>query len=219
VVTLQRQQRLPLALAAAVCVPCWLYSLRAAQGMHHGDGLLALFVMWAVMMAGMMIPPELPNVLQVARGTRDAALFLSGSLAPWVLFSFCAAALQSRLTAAGLLDHEMALLHPLAAALLLGLAGFLQLSPLKRACLLRCRNLPAAAGTAALASGLRSGLVSVGSCGVLMLVLFVSGVMSLPAMILLTLLLVLERLLPLGWRLSDAAGVLLFACAAARLWA
>src|ERR1700759_1285649 len=114
-----RRQRLPI-VALALCVPCWAYSVRAASAMHHGDGVFALFVMWAVMMAGMMIPPELPNVRQVARGPRDAALFWSGSLAPWVLFSFCAAALQSWLTAAGLLDHQMALRHPLSAALLLG---------------------------------------------------------------------------------------------------
>jgi predicted metal-binding membrane protein len=215
---LARERRPPLLLAAVLCVPCWAYSVRAASVMHHGDGLLALFVMWAAMMAGMMIPPELPNVLQVARGTADAARFMAGSFAPWVLFSLGAATLQSRLTQAGLLDHEMALNHPVAGALLLGVAGFLQLSPLKRACLLRCRDLPQASGGAAFFCGIRSGALAVGSCGVLMLVLFVSGVMSLPAMLLLTLLLVLERVLPLHLRISDAAGLLLFASAAARLW-
>src|SRR4051812_3146234 len=192
-----REQRLPFALALGLCLPCWAYSFRAAGAMHHGDGVWALFAMWAVMMVGMMIPPELPNLLLVARGGRDAALFLAGSLAPWVLFIVGAAALQARLFSAGLLNHEMALQHPVAGALLLCIAGVLQLSPLKRACLLRCRGLVSAEGAGALRTGLRSGLVSVGSCGVLMLVLFATGVMSLPAMALLTLLLVLERLVPM----------------------
>jgi predicted metal-binding membrane protein len=77
---------------------------------------------------------------------------------------------------------------------------------LKRRCLQGCRE-------AASRGGLRAGLVSVGSCGLLMLVLFVTGVMSVPAMALLTALLVLERVLPPRSHISSfaGAGLLLFA--------
>ncbi|MGZ6125142.1 MAG: copper chaperone, partial [Myxococcales bacterium] len=119
---------------------------------------------------------------------------------------------------AGLIDHGMALVGRVAPAAVLAAAGLCQLSPLKRACLRRCRNAGKAARPALL-SGVWSGLVSVGSCGVLMLVLFVTGVMSIPAMALLTALLVLERLLPPRLPVSTMAGIVLLGGAAWRLLA
>jgi predicted metal-binding membrane protein len=172
--------------------------------------------MWAVMMAGMMIPPELPNAIRLS-GARFVA-FLGGYLAPWLAFSLAAAAAHAAFQEAGLIDHGMALVGRAAPAAVLAAAGLSQLSPLKRACLRRCRH---AGGPArpALLSGVGSGLVSVGSCGVLMLVLFVTGVMSIPAMALLTALLLLERLLPPRLPVSTMAGIVLLGGAAWRLFA
>jgi predicted metal-binding membrane protein len=78
---------------------------------------------------------------------------------------------------------------------------------------LRCRRLPTPAAGPALTQGLLSGLVSVGSCGVLMLVLFVAGVMSAAAMVALTALLVLERVAPARLPVSGLAGATLILCA------
>ena len=72
-------------------------------------------------------------------------------------------------------------------------------------------------GGAAVFAGLASGLVSIGSCGVLMLVLFVTGVMSVPAMAALTALLVLERVLPAWLPVSQVAGALLLSASALRV--
>jgi len=203
--------RAGVALAALlVCAIAWAWSLGAASHLRHGGGLWPLFAMWAVMMAGMMIPPELPALLRLR--PLQAGLFACGYLAPWVAFSFAAAAGHAALHDAGLLDHRMALMGHAAAAAVLALAGICQLCPFKRACLLRCRGAIVQAPT--LLSSLGAGLASVASCGVLMLVLFASGVMNVLAMAALTLVLVLERALPARVPVSAAAGVALLACAA-----
>ncbi len=183
--------------------------------MDHDASLWPLFAMWAVMMVGMMIPPELPNAIHVTG--RGFVAFLAGYLLPWVAFSFAVAAAQAELHALGLIDHGMALVGRAAPAAVLAAAGLCQLSPLKRACLLRCRRAPGAGAPQPLLSGARSGLVSVGSCGMLMLVLFVTGVMSAAAMAALTGVLVLERVLPARAPVSATAGVALLYLAALRL--
>ena len=196
----------------ALCAGSWAYSLRMASSMHHGAGIAALFVMWAVMMVGMMVPPEAPALLRMARARRSpvqAVASLAGFLLPWIAFSLAAAAVQLLLTGAGLIDHTMAMTSTRLASTLAIAAGLAQLSPLKRTCLARCR-VPLAAGPA-FAGGLRSSALSLGSCGVLMLVPFATGVMSVPAMVLLTLLLLLERWLPRSLPVSQAAGGLLVA--------
>ena len=206
------EQRGLFLLLLALCAVGWGFSLRMAASMHHGAGLAALFVMWAAMMVGMMVPPEAPALLQLARARRsplEAAASLAGFLLPWIGFSFAAAALQSSLAAAGLLDHAMAATSTTLAGALAIAAGVLQLSPIKQVCLDRCRA-PLEEGPA-FVGGLRSSALSIGSCGVLMLVLFATGVMSVPAMVLLTLLLVLERWLPRSWPVSTVAGALLVA--------
>lgn len=205
------QRRLFIALAT-VCVACWAFSLSMAASMHHGAGVATLFAMWAIMMVGMMVPAEAPALLQLARARRsalEAFSSLAGFLLPWVAFSLAAAALQSGLGRMGLLDHTMATNSSTLAAGLAIAAGVVQFSPLKRACLDRCRA-PLGEGPA-FVGGLRSSALSIGSCGVLMLILFATGVMSVPAMVLLTLLLVLERWLPRRWPLSTVTGVFLLA--------
>lgn len=233
--SLRRDRRALLAALAAASLVCWAWTARmaaemaAATGHAHAHGagpgaaggLAALFVMWAVMMAGMMIPPEVPTVLEVARARRErlgrsplpaAAAFVGGYLLPWIAFSLAAAWLQQQLETRGLLGPDMATRSRALSAALLLAAGAIQLSPVKRACLERCRAPRPAAGDstlAALAGGLRTSAISIASCGVLMLVLFVTGVMSLPWMALVTALLVVERLAPQRFRVPAAAGGLL----------
>ncbi len=188
---------------------------------HPPAGLLALFAMWSVMMVGMMIPPEIPTVLQVARARRErlgrsplpaAAAFLAGHLLPWTAFSLAAAWLQLRLHALDLIGHDMAATSRVFSAAVLLAAGAIQLSPLKRACLAWCRS-PRSSGDdgslASFADGLKSSGISIASCGALMLVLFVTGVMSLPWMAVMTMLLVLERVASRRFRISAIAGAVL----------
>jgi predicted metal-binding membrane protein len=187
-------------------------------GHHHGSTLLPLTAMWAAMMVAMMVPPEVPRLLWLARAERafrGPVAFLGGYLAPWMLVSLGGALLQTRLQSAGILTAEMATAsHRLGATVLLAV-GAVQLSPVKRACLERCRfraSLPAPKGESGAGSflrGLKHGALTVGSCGVLMLVLFVAGVMSPLAMVLLTGLLLAENVAPASWRVSTVAGVVL----------
>jgi predicted metal-binding membrane protein len=232
-VPVRRDQLWLLGLLALLCAASWAFSFRmAAQvegGHHHHGGLLPLSVMWGAMMVAMMVPPEVPRLLWLVRAQRErrrnpvlpTTVFLSGYLMPWMLFSFLGALLQARLDAAGLLTKDMATdSRTLGGALLLS-AGAMQVSALKRACLERCRLRAAMEGPtpdAAVESflrGARHGAVSVGSCGVLMLVLFVTGVMSPLAMALLTAFLVLENIAPADWPVAQLSGLVLLGWGAA----
>ena len=94
--------------------------------------------------------------------------------------------------------------------------GVYQLMPLKENCLTHCRS-PAAflaahwrPGTmGAWRMGLAHGAYCVGCCAALMLLLFVGGVMNLVWIAGLSLLVLAEKFLPRGERLSVALGVLM----------
>ncbi len=82
---------------------------------------------------------------------------------------------------------------------ILGGAGLVQLSAWEKVCLERCRALPVelrACSVHPVRAGVRHGVVSVLSCGVLMLVLLVVGAMNVAAMLLLTAFLIFERVAP-----------------------
>src|SRR6266850_2448240 len=103
-------------------------------------------------------------------------------------------------------------------AALLFAAGLAQLSPHRQACLSRCREASFTAdGTGGLFGGFRASLSSIACCGLLMLVPFATGVMSLSWMAALTVLLVVEREIPHATRLSTIAGVLLLVLGAWKL--
>ena len=185
----------------------WAWSLQLAGAGHHGLPLWARVLMWTTMMVGMMVPPEVPTLVRVAQEERwgrwwaagSAAALLGGYLAVWALASAGLAMVDATLGAWGLMTHEMASRSVVLNVVILMGAGLAQLSPWKSACLERCRSIPRSLREGAarpLGSGLRHGVSSVGSCGVLMLVLLVVGAMNWVAMLLLTALLVAERLAP-----------------------
>src|SRR5690606_22605068 len=80
--------------------------------------LLLTFVMWAIMMVGMMTPSAGPVILLYARVGRQAAeqrqpiaacgWFAAGYLLTWIGFSILATAAQWALERAALLDSQMA---------------------------------------------------------------------------------------------------------------
>jgi predicted metal-binding membrane protein len=93
-----------------------------------------IFVMWAVMMAAMMLPGATPTVLLVAvlapgrlaNSTRipaTAMLFASGYLLAWGAFGLAATLLQWHLDAAGVLSETMALTNAMLASAVLIAAG------------------------------------------------------------------------------------------------
>jgi predicted metal-binding membrane protein len=225
-VLVRRDQRRTLLFLLGLCAVSWAFSFRMAAGLgepgpHHQHGAVwPLAFMWALMMVAMMVPPEVPRFLWLVGQERQDPLlhtlaFLFGYLAPWMVASVAAAVLQARLASAGLLTSQMATDSRTLGGALLLVAGAMQLSPLKRVCLERCRSRAAVPGPtdetslASFGRGMGHGAVSIGSCGMLMLVLFVTGVMSPLAMALLTTLLLLENVAPVGWPVRVVAGVLL----------
>jgi predicted metal-binding membrane protein len=185
------------------------------------------FVMWTVMMIGMMTGTAAPVLLLfasarsrgAARGVRLAVLlFATGYLTIWAAFSAVAAIAQWRLHEAALLSPMMAAAsRPLAGAILM-VAGIYQLTPFKGACLAHCRSplgflmthwRDGAAG--AFRMGLGHGLFCLGCCWALMLVLFVVGVMNLIWVAALTTFVLLEKVVPGGRLIGQVGGGALIA--------
>ena len=194
-----------------------------------GD-LLLTFVMWAVMMVGMMAVPALPVLLlfagmhaqRVDRGAVPAVpLFGLGYLAAWLGFSACATAAQWALHEGALLSSTMATSSTAVGGVILMAAGVYQLTPVKTGCLAQCQsplgflmsNWRDGSG-GAFGMGFRHGIFCLGCCWGLMAVLFVVGVMNLAWVGLLTLFILLERVGPAGARLSRAGGAIMIALGA-----
>ena len=185
--------------------------------------VLLTFVMWVVMMVGMMTGAAAPVLLLFAatrggRGRRGSSLavllFGLGYLTIWVGFSACAALAQSTLHQTAMLSSAMAVSSPRVAATILIVAGAYQLTPLKRACLAHCRSPLGFLMTTwrdgklgALQMGVRHGAHCLGCCWALMCVLFVVGVMNLGGVIALTGFVLLEKVGPAGVTVSRLAGV------------
>ena len=180
----------------------WFADLcRAAVG-EVGFG--AAFAMWLLMSAAMMLPTALPTFAShdMIPGARGGGRLVAGYAVVWVLFSAGAAALQTGLSRIGVLDTDGAVGPAIAVALLL-LAAAYQLSPLKEACLSKCRQpltfLMQHWAEGPWRMGLRLGAVCLGCCWALMALGFVGGTMSLGFMALATILMTFEKLSAGPW--------------------
>ncbi len=198
----------------------------APQSRPWGSTELAFgFVMWLVMMTGMMLPSIAPTILLYARvgrhaqaqGTPLAATgwFAGGYFLAWAVFSILATLLQAALTEAALLTPQMASADNILGGILLIIAGTYQWSPFKERCLAKCRAplffiqrhggfqkraLPS------LTLGLRHGLFCIGCCWALMLMLFVGGVMNLTWIAGIAALVLVEKTLSDGRTVSRVFG-------------
>jgi predicted metal-binding membrane protein len=181
-----------------------------------------IFVMWAVMMAAMMLPAATPTILlvdalarQQANGSRATGLFTAGYLVVWGGFSVLATGLQWGLVRVALLGHDMASASPVLVGVLLIAAGIYQWTPLKQACLAHCRApfdfLTRHWGRGPFRAGLHHGLLCLGCCWMLMVLLFAFGLMNLLWIAVLALLVLVEKVLPIGGRMSRVTGVALIA--------
>jgi predicted metal-binding membrane protein len=185
-----------------------------------------VFVMWVVMMIGMMTPSAAPMILIYARVGRQAARedkpfapsswFAGGYLLAWTAFSLFATSAQWVLERADLLTPMMASASNRLGAAVLILAGLYQWAPLKDACLYHCRSpllfIQQRGGfrrepLGALALGLRHGLYCIGCCWILMALLFVGGVMNLFWIAALAIFVLLEKVVPFGRVIARAAGL------------
>jgi predicted metal-binding membrane protein len=193
---------------------------------------LGAFVMWLVMMVAMMLPSAAPMILfysAFARGVKAQGAVLAPTLVfvgvyilLWAAFSAVAAGAQVLLIQARLISAEsLGLQGGRIAGALLVAAGLYQLTPIKRACLEQCRSplslvtrLWRPGWTGAVRLGLAHGAFCMGCCWMLMALLFVGGVMNLAWVAVLAVVVLIEKVAPMGDRgakvigwLAVAAGV------------
>jgi predicted metal-binding membrane protein len=206
----------------------WLYLVKMAADMSMPEGMSPMqipvwdvgyfgmmFLMWAVMMVGMMLPSVIPMVLIYAGVARKSAAqgmpvaptgaFVSGYIAIWLIFSLFATIAQWGLDQAALLSPMMVSNSVGLGAALLIAAGIYQWLPIKDKCLQHCRSPVHFITThwrlgsiGAFKMGLSHGAFCLGCCWVLMALLFVGGVMNLLWIAAIALFVLLEKVLPLG---------------------
>jgi len=194
--------------------------------------VVVTFVMWSVMMVGMMAPSAAPVVTLFAAmqrgrgaGASPAIVFGAGYVVIWSAFSAVAALAQWALHEGALLSPGMAVTSVRLGAVVLIAAGIYELTPLKGACLTHCRT-PLGflmshwrEGTrGALAMGIRHGAYCVGCCWALMILLFVGGVMNLLWVAALTLVVLVEKAAPGGIVIARTAGAVMIGAGLLRLF-
>jgi predicted metal-binding membrane protein len=233
---LERERRITTAALLLVAAAAWSFVL-AGAGMPDMGGMdpnmvmapqpwspgyaALIFLMWWIMMAAMMLPSAAPAILLydlVARRTRAGGggasfAFASGYLLVWGGFSLAAALLHWGLDQSGLLTMAMAAASPALGGAVLIAAGLWQLTPIKRACLVRCQS-PIQflshrwrrGRFGSVRMGVEHGLYCLGCCWAMMGLLFYGGVMN-PAWIGgLALYVLVEKTVPAGHWLSRAFG-------------
>lgn len=185
------------------------------------------FVMWAVMMIGMMTAPA-ALVLLLFAGTRSSSAgpgvslavltFGLGYITVWTAFSACAALTQWALHQGALLSPTMSASSPYFAGAILIAAGVYQLTPLKRACLTQCQSPQGflmthwrSGNSGAFLMGLQHGAYCLGCCWALMLVLFAVGVMNLAWVAVLAAFILVEKIGPPGALVSRIGGAIMIA--------
>ncbi|MBB5516146.1 putative metal-binding membrane protein [Rubricella aquisinus] len=183
----------------------------------------ALFPMWAIMMAAMMLPTMVPTLrtyddtIRAGAGSRGGWFgVLAGYFIIWVGFAALIALVQVALTAFGIVDALGIAASRWFAAALLIVVGLFQFSRAKDVCHGVC-HAPMTyflghwrgGARGGLRMGLGLGVYCVGCCWGFMALGFVGGVMSLLWMGLATLFMILEKLPEIGHRVVRPMGVML----------
>jgi predicted metal-binding membrane protein len=186
--------------------------------------LAFVFLMWAVMMIGMMTPSVAPMLLIYTRVGRQAAqqgrplaasaYFAAGYLLTWIGFAVLATLAQWALERSALLTATMTGASDMFGGAVLIAAGIYQWTPLKDACLRQCQA-PwwfiqhhggfRADALGALALGIRHGGYCIGCCWALMALLFVGGVMNVLWIAAIAILVLAEKVIPAGCAVSRIA--------------
>jgi predicted metal-binding membrane protein len=213
-----------------LAIVAWAVTGGTMEGMDAGPGSdlgsLSFYVgAWVVMMAAMMFPSISPMVRTYAvvqrsrharRGLGEPTLaigaFIGGYLLAWTLFGLAAYATFDLLQGLDVRAFSWEEGGPYLAGGVILAAAVYQLTPLKDACLSRCRSpldfllerwRDGVGG--ALRLGLEHGAWCVGCCWALMAALFALGVMSLAWMAFVAALIAVEKLLP--WKRLANRGI------------
>jgi len=220
----------------ALVILAWIYLALLAQNMPARAiagirswnliDFIMMFIMWSVMMIGMMVPTSIRSVKIYTRiasqsassSNRIAATywFVLGYVIVWTGFSAIAALVQGVLVSLGMLSTMMVSSSSYLGAGLLIAAGLYQLTPWKDACLRHCQS-PAMylAGrfgprvTDGIKLGIHHGAYCLGCCWLIMSLLFVGGVMNLLWIVAITGFVFFEKLLPSTIKLTNISAVLM----------
>jgi predicted metal-binding membrane protein len=184
-------------------------------------GAAASFLgMWVVMMVAMMLPSLVPMLRRYRQAVDRTGETRQGSLTAivgagyffvWTVFGLAVFPLGAALAAIEMQQPALARAVPIAAGVVVLIAGALQFSAWKARHLACCREapgrrtLPADAGTA-WRHGLRHGLHCSYCCAGLIAILLVTGVMDLRAMAVVATAITVERLEPAGDRVARTIG-------------
>ena len=220
-----------------ISILAWMWLANMALDMPSGDmmgmapmspwassELYSMLVMWIIMMIGMMLPSATPLILvyslavQKKNSATDAkilsGIFIAGYLVVWALFSVAATLLQAGLQDFNLISSMLESNSDVLASALFILAGRYQVSPLKRACLNGCRsplnfilNGWKDGRKGGLLMGLEHGLLCVGCCWMMMLLLFAIGVMNLFWVASLAIMVLIEKAFPRGEWAARLGGI------------
>ncbi len=188
---------------------------------------MSMFLMWWLMMIAMMTPSAAPTLLlfhnlkkigsEGKKALSYTYLFLFGYLIIWAIFSLIACIIHKFFDTSSITDAAMMQLKSVQfSGILLITAGVYQFTPLKNACLERCRtpidflssnNRKGAKGSFIM--GAHHGLFCLGCCWALMALLFVGGVMNLFWITGLALYVLIEKIIiKAGW-LDKIMGLIL----------
>ena len=188
---------------------------------------ISMFFMWGLMMIAMMTPSAAPTLLlfhnlkkigsEGKKALSYTYLFLFGYLIIWAIFSLIACIIHKFFDTSSITDAAMMQLKSVQfSGILLITAGVYQFTPLKNACLERCRtpidflssnNRKGAKGSFIM--GAHHGLFCLGCCWALMALLFVGGVMNLFWITGLALYVLIEKIIiKAGW-LDKIMGLIL----------
>jgi predicted metal-binding membrane protein len=188
-------------------------------------GTAASFVgMWTVMMAAMMLPSFAPTLWRCYKALNFAGANRAGWLTivvgaayavVWTAFGVAAFPLGAALAAIQMRLPSFASVVPIAAGMLVTLAGALQFTAWKAhhlACWrdadLQAHTVRADAG-AAWRHGIRLGLRCSQGCANLMAILLAMGIMDVAVMTVVTAAITLERVAPAGERMARAIGTVI----------
>ena len=194
--------------------------------------IFGLFLMWVLMSIAMMAPTIIPTLVTYqdlliagAKKKNSFWAFVLGFISVWVFFSLIGSICQKLLSQSYFLDDSGAFSNTKLSAGFLLVAGLYQLSPLKEACLTKCRSpftfflqnwRDGISGSYSM--GLNLGIFCLGCCWALMFLAFVGGTMNLLFMILITFLMILEKLPDFGKFITKPLSLILIASATMLVW-
>ena len=201
----------------AVAAIAWLVavmrmSAMATVGSRMGLGAFSTFiVLWAVMMAAMMLPSAIPLVSafvkshESRRAWPDAATLLAAEyLLVWTAFGvagyFVLGAIQA--------IRPQSISWVIVAGGAIALAGLYAFTPLQHACQARCRAL---CEQPELNTAFSYGINCIGCSAALMVALLVIGISSIAWMVIVSVLVFVYKVVPTNLRLDTAIALMLVA--------